>query len=1523
MSRGKIIFVVVNCVILILINSIQAENILAKPDIKWRTSVANGAEASARKLDSGSWELVRRNDKGSVVFLNETKILVKPGKRYEAAVYFESLAPEAAAHIMLSFNGSRKPYPRGEAVSYPGKFGASSLKIKTNADESLMTIYLVMDSPGKVRIDRVELSELPEIAATVSEGNNWLPKGIFDPNATVEELDWRFSSMESKRSTRGKIDEKVMIRNHSSLRQEHDDDSSLSLWLPKNPLTPKTGTTFDTAAEYAVSFLFRTSAESSGSGGVGIMLTFNNAEGRVIEHKWTELQKSNGSWKKYETTFKTPADTCSVLLRIAQKNMKGTSWFSTPQMDMKSTTNKPTGWDTLKAGKTQADKAAEPYWNWEDYSLDAKGVPPGFISKSANRGQCRIETANTRTQGKFAIVLEGSEKASCELPVVDCSRWGKYQFDFWAQASDNSVVPLVMLTKTDFYGKISKVLSEKFKVNGQAGEWIKYSCSFEIDFMDAFTRICLGMASSNGTLKITEADCQLITPVPLIDYQISKTKDKQWLAEWVSPTSIKGIPSKEIPSQIYYFYRKKFILEEKPERMFLQAAGDDRVEIFVNGKSAGMTKAYNESFCADITEFVQAGENVIGAKVFNDSGYCAVLVECDALYAGGEIKKILSEPSWKSSLKETSGWLDRTFDDSQWESCVAIGKPPVVPWGLIKFQDNSRIVETMLLKKIGVPTAIVAGNELKLALTVEPVSAPLTSMTCSLAINKTEFMKQRYTLPAKGGEVNMTFKIPDYFLPGIYELRIYPETGSVKLATGCKLPSIEIKRRQDKVDFPVVALKRDKGSLVATVNGKPLSLAQYWMMPGLNEFGLKEFGKSGISVFQLDTGIGWEGEGVFDYTKIDQDIVRTLLGADDSMIVLEFPLDTTLYNQWWADKNPDELCADADGNTLLPYYHSNKKQNPSWQSQKYREEFGDALRKFIRHLRQAPYADRIVMLKPCSGVVYEWWQWGCQTNLCVDYSAPATASFQTFMRSLCKNDVGTLKTRWKDESAAFEKIQVPPPSERTEQAKNFFRDPLKEQRMIDYHLFHDYSAGFNPLEHFCKIIKEESEWKMLVGAYNSYNYLAAGFLAHNCSQLNMLKVARSPYIDALYAPVDGYHTERSPGGTGGFLTAPSSCSLWNKFLFQEADNRTFWDFQKLRNGVNLSEDINIFRRELCLNIAFDCEVEYLDFNRNFQCGDPRLTTEFGRLKRIRDFSRQISVKPVRQVAVFADDAALPLVPYPKDDNRQIYIEAGFMRDNKFDFLRSGVKCDYFVLSDLENKEFSTDYKVYFFLNTWRITDAQRKLIESKCKRPGNVLVFFYGNGYFMDYDQPPSAANIENLTGISLKAEPDEITFLSKAIGEDGLASSIAREAGVNRKMAPHFVVNDREAIPLRSYKDDEKKISMAVKKVGGWTSIYSALPGFGPDFIRACARLANCHIYNESNDAAYITGNFVGMHTQTGGRKAIKLPRETSVYDIFAGKLISRKTDRIEWEAKEKTTYLFFLGDSQEAETYFQNKGF
>jgi hypothetical protein len=61
-------------------------------------------------------------------------------------------------------------------------------------------------------------------------------------------------------------------------------------------------------------------------------------------------------------------------------------------------------------------------------------------------------------------------------------------------------------------------------------------------------------------------------------------------------------------------------------------------------------------------------------------------------------------------------------------------------------------------------------------------------------------------------------------------------------------------------------------------------------------------------------------------------------------------------------------------------------------------------------------------------------------------------------------------------------------------------------------------------------------------------------------------------------------------------------------------------------------------------------------------------------------------------------------------------------------------------------------------------------------------------------------------------------------------------------------------------------------------------------------------------------------MHTQTGGRKAIKLPQETSVYDIFSGKLISRKTDRIEWEAKEKTTYLFFLGDSQDAEKYFKN---
>ncbi len=62
---GKISLFVANCVI--LINSIQAgENLLAKPDIKWRISVANGAEASARKLDTGSWEFARQNDSGKL-----------------------------------------------------------------------------------------------------------------------------------------------------------------------------------------------------------------------------------------------------------------------------------------------------------------------------------------------------------------------------------------------------------------------------------------------------------------------------------------------------------------------------------------------------------------------------------------------------------------------------------------------------------------------------------------------------------------------------------------------------------------------------------------------------------------------------------------------------------------------------------------------------------------------------------------------------------------------------------------------------------------------------------------------------------------------------------------------------------------------------------------------------------------------------------------------------------------------------------------------------------------------------------------------------------------------------------------------------------------------------------------------------------------------------------------------------------------------------------------------------------------
>ena len=67
-------------------------------------------------------------------------------------------------------------------------------------------------------------------------------------------------------------------------------------------------------------------------------------------------------------------------------------------------------------------------------------------------------------------------------------------------------------------------------------------------------------------------------------------------------------------------------------------------------------------------------------------------------------------------------------------------------------------------------------------------------------------------------------------------------------------------------------------------------------------------------------------------------------------------------------------------------------------------------------------------------------------------------------------------------------------------------------------------------------------------------------------------------------------------------------------------------------------------------------------------------------------------------------------------------------------------------------------------------------------------------------------------------------------------------------------------------------------------------------------------HLYSEENDVVYLGNGYVGLHSDKGGIKKLRLPSEFKVTAIFGADYNANITDVIEFELKDNATALFAL---------------
>jgi hypothetical protein len=98
------------------------------------------------------------------------------------------------------------------------------------------------------------------------------------------------------------------------------------------------------------------------------------------------------------------------------------------------------------------------------------------------------------------------------------------------------------------------------------------------------------------------------------------------------------------------------------------------------------------------------------------------------------------------------------------------------------------------------------------------------------------------------------------------------------------------------------------------------------------------------------------------------------------------------------------------------------------------------------------------------------------------------------------------------------------------------------------------------------------------------------------------------------------------------------------------------------------------------------------------------------------------------------------------------------------------------------------------------------------------------------------------------------------------------------------------------------------MKRMKRWTSVYTLNPALPAAFLRALARHAGVHLYNDRDDTLYASRSFLTLAADAAGLRKIRLPRRCDVFDPFTGERLWRGVRSFEREFQAKETVIWRL---------------
>jgi len=720
------------------------------------------------------------------------------------------------------------------------------------------------------------------------------------------------------------------------------------------------------------------------------------------------------------------------------------------------------------------------------------------------------------------------------------------------------------------------------------------------------------------------------------------------------------------------------------------------------------------------------------------------------------------------------------------------------------------------------------------------------------------------------------------------------------------------------------------------VNGKPTSpilAAPY--RPGPSDF--DDFRKAGISIFNIYLRFDWTGPEQYDFKRVDEKL-DAYLKIDPAALFLPRVLLTP--GPWWCKEYPGEITMRDDGS---PAGMFGQPCHPSFASAKYRELSRKAMIAFLDHV-ESRYGSSIVGYQVGNGFGGEWLTFNSFWEVrpgqpppakfgVEDYSPPGRALFRQWLARRY-GSVAALRRAWGDARVTFETAEPPNEVERYSTNHGIFFDPAVSRRVPDYFSFFNEMVADVLLEN-AAWVKEFTRRRKIVGAF--YGYLWCNFpnlsVVHS-GHLAFAKVLRSPDVDFIASCYT--YDNKQIGGPNNSQSLPEAAALHGKLYFNEVDTETHlhrrqWRWgDSLRNPTNFEETRGLLVRDYAYALTKGFGMWWTDLHGGTY-HDDRIIELLRRLKQVDERYLGADRRPGAEIAVILDEASFTYF----GDGEPLF-NALLTAQKQWEFAFIGAPWEPYLLTDIDNPKLR-DFKLYIFLNTFRVTPEQRAAVHARLRRNGATALWVYAPGYI---GEKLSVENMRALTGISL-AESDTAGELrveiaarehpytkslpqGLAYGTDVNVENIKRwydhqiylkdprDPSLRRdlpgfRIRPRFWCDDPQALVLGRLAGIDRP-GLVVKKQDGWTSVYSSAPILPAALLRNIARAAGCHIYSDAGDVVSANGGFLGIYAPAGGARTVRLPRRSRVLDLLEDRVIAEGTDSFTLELAPNASVLLRL---------------